>query len=62
MIVDGPNRSIAVGRRILDEIATIMSKPFVAVVNSDFLGDHWRTNQAVLEGFPNATVPRQPTR
>lgn len=56
LILIDPGSSLQVGRKILEEIGKISSKPVLAVFNTHIHGDHWLGNQAIRLAYPEVDI------
>ncbi len=60
LVLVDPGGSYLVGKKVLEEIGKVSSKPILAVFNTHIHGDHWLGNQAVKEAYPQAKIYAHP--
>jgi glyoxylase-like metal-dependent hydrolase (beta-lactamase superfamily II) len=60
LIVIDPGSTYFVGKKVLEEIEKITTKPVLAVFNTHVHGDHWLGNQAIIERYPHAKIYAHP--
>ncbi len=60
LVLVDPGGSHWVGRKVLEEIRKVSTKPVLAVFNTHIHGDHWLGNQAMREAFPQARIYAYP--
>lgn len=60
VVVVDTGSSYEIGKMILRKIAGVTSKPITHIFTTHFHGDHWLSNQALVEKFPNAKTIAHP--
>jgi glyoxylase-like metal-dependent hydrolase (beta-lactamase superfamily II) len=60
VVVIDTGSSYEIGKMILRKIKTVTSKPITHIFTTHFHGDHWLSNQALVEAYPDALTVAHP--
>jgi len=60
VVVVDTGSSYEIGKMILRKIASVTSKPITHIFTTHFHGDHWLSNQALVEAYPDVTTIAHP--
>ncbi len=56
IILIDPGASYFVGKKVLNQIKQISTKPIIAIFNTHYHSDHWFANGAVVEAYPDVKI------
>ncbi len=56
VVVVDPGSSVQIGEKLLEKIASVTSKPVIAVFNTHVHGDHWLGNHAMRAAYPGVPI------
>jgi glyoxylase-like metal-dependent hydrolase (beta-lactamase superfamily II) len=60
VVVIDTGSSYEIGKMILRKIKTVTSKPITHIFTTHFHGDHWLSNQALVEAYPDVLTIAHP--